>query len=99
MKKVILTLLTFFIGISCVDAQYINYKDDSKKAIEWLKELGNPYSNIAVDKKGKIAIDWGVYGIPETYIVNSKGIIKYRHVGPVTEKIYKKISLLIKEIK
>ena len=77
----------------------INYKDDSKKAIEWLKELGNPYSNIAVDKKGKIAIDWGVYGIPETYIVNSKGIIKYRHVGPVTEKIYKKISLLIKEIK
>jgi cytochrome c biogenesis protein CcmG, thiol:disulfide interchange protein DsbE len=77
----------------------INYKDDSKKAIVWLKELGNPYSNIAIDKKGKIAINWGVYGIPETFIINQKGIIKYRHVGPVTKKIYKKISELIKEIK
>ena len=77
----------------------INYKDNSKKAIQWLKELGNPYTNVAVDKSGRIAIDWGVYGIPETFIVNSKGIIKYRHVGPVTKKIYKKINLLIKEIK
>ena len=75
----------------------INYKDSTQKAIEWLKELGNPYSNIAVDKNGRIAIDWGVYGIPETFIVNSKGIIKYRHVGPVTEKIYKKINLIISE--
>ena len=73
----------------------INYKDNSKKAIQWLKELGNPYTNVAVDKSGRIAIDWGVYGIPETFIVNSKGIIKYRHVGPVTKKIYKKINLLI----
>jgi cytochrome c biogenesis protein CcmG/thiol:disulfide interchange protein DsbE len=61
--------------------------------------LGNPYSNVAVDKNGRIAIDWGVYGIPETFIVNSKGIIKYRHVGPVTKKIYKKINLIINEIK
>ena len=50
------------------------------------------------DENGKIAIDWGVYGIPETFIISSKGIIKYRHVGPVTKKIYKKINLLIKEI-
>ena len=76
----------------------INYKDNKQKAIGWLKELGNPYSNIAVDKNGRIAIDWGVYGIPETFVVNSKGIIKYRHVGPVTKKIFKKINLLIKEI-
>ena len=76
----------------------INYKDNSDNAIEWLKNLGNPYSDIPIDKKGKIAIDWGVYGIPETFIVNSKGIIKYRHVGPITKKIYKKINLLIKEI-
>ena len=59
--------------------------------------MGNPYSNVAVDKSGRIAIDWGVYGIPETFIVNSKGIIKYRHVGPVTKKIYKKINLIINE--
>ena len=76
----------------------INYKDNPKKAIQWLKNLGNPYSDVLVDKDGRIAIDWGVYGMPETFIVNSKRIIKYRHVGPITKKIYKKINLLIKEI-
>ena len=76
----------------------INYKDSPSNAVEWLKNLGNPYSDIPVDKNGRIAIDWGVYGIPETFVVNSKGVIKYRHVGPITKKIYKKISLLIDEI-
>jgi len=76
----------------------INYKDSSGNAIEWLKNLGNPYSDVPIDKNGRIAIDWGVYGIPETFVVNSKGIIKYRHVGAITKNIYKKINLLIKEI-
>ena len=76
----------------------INYKDNSSNAKKWLENLGNPYSDVPVDKNGRIAIDWGVYGIPETFIINSKGIIKYRHTGPITEKIYKKINLLIKEI-
>jgi len=75
----------------------INYKDNSKKTIKWLKNLGNPYSDVLIDKNGRIAIDWGVYGIPETFIVNSSGIIKYRHVGPITNKIYKKINLIINE--
>ena len=73
----------------------INYKDNSDKTIKWLKNLGNPYSDVLIDRSGKVAIDWGVYGIPETIIVNSDGIIKYRHVGPITNKIYKKISLII----
>ena len=76
----------------------VNYKDNSQKAIQWLKDLGNPYSNVLTDKNGRIAIDWGVYGIPETFVINSNGIIKYRHIGPVTKKIYKKINLLIKDI-
>ena len=76
----------------------INYKDNPKKATQWLKDMGNSYSNVPIDKYGKIAIDWGVYGIPETFIISSKGIIKYRHVGPVTKKIYRKINLLIEEI-
>ena len=76
----------------------INYKDNSKKTIQWLKNLGNPYSNVPIDKNGEIAIDWGVYGIPETFIISSTGVIKYRHVGPVTKKIYDKINLIIKEI-
>ena len=75
----------------------INYKDNSKKTIEWLKNLGNPYSDVLIDKNGRVAIDWGVYGIPETFIVNPSGIIKYRHVGPITNKIYKKINLIINE--
>ena len=76
----------------------INYKDKSSNTTKWLNDLGNPYSDIPLDKNGRIAIDWGVYGIPETFVVNSKGIIKYRHVGAITKKVYKKISLLIEEI-
>jgi len=75
----------------------INYKDNPEKTIKWLKDLGNPYKNILIDRNGKIAIDWGVYGIPETFIINSNGIIKYRHVGPITKKTYKKINLIIKQ--
>ena len=77
----------------------INYKDDPDKALTWLEELGNPYSNVIVDNKGEIGIDWGVYGIPETFIVNSNGIIKYRLVGPITKKKYNSFYSKIKEIK
>jgi len=77
----------------------INYKDNTKKTLAWLKEFDNPYSNIPLDKKGRIAIDWGVYGIPETFLVNSKGVIKYRNAGPINKKTYRKINLLIRDIK
>tara|TARA_B100000029_G_scaffold504653_1_gene583879 strand:- start:1232 stop:1762 length:531 start_codon:yes stop_codon:yes gene_type:complete len=73
----------------------INYKDNSNKTIKWLKKLGNPYSDILIDDKGEIAIDWGVYGIPETFVLDSKGIIRYRQVGPITKDIYNKINLII----
>jgi len=76
----------------------INYKDNTEKAIEWLGRLGNPYSDIALDKNGRIAIDWGVYGIPETFVVSADKIIKYRHAGPITKKLYKKINLLIESL-
>ena len=66
----------------------INYKDDPKKALQWLNNLGNPYSDVAIDSNGEIAINWGVYGIPETFIVNYNNIIQYRHAGPITKKNY-----------
>ena len=66
----------------------INYKDDPKKALKWLNNLGNPYSDIAIDSNGDIAINWGVYGIPETFIVNYNNIIQYRLAGPITKKNY-----------
>ena len=75
----------------------INYKDDRRKTIKWLKNMGNPYSEVIIDKNGRIAIDWGVYGIPETFFVDSNGIIKYRHVGPINKKVYNQINLIIKE--
>ena len=66
----------------------INYKDDPNKALKWLDNLGNPYSDIAIDSNGDIAINWGVYGIPETFIVNYNNIIQYRLAGPITKKNY-----------
>lgn len=60
----------------------INYKDRNDNALRFLGELGNPYAAIGVDPNGKAAIDWGVYGIPETYLVSRDGIILYKKVGP-----------------
>ena len=66
----------------------INFKDDQKLAIQWLKELGNPYSIVGIDQNGNIGLDWGVYGLPETFIINSDHIIKYRKAGPITNDVY-----------
>ena len=75
----------------------VNYKDNSQKAIQWLNELGNPYSKVAVDLNGLVGINWGVYGIPETFIVNKNNIIKYRLAGPITKETYNDFYKLIKE--
>ena len=75
----------------------INYKDNSKKTIKWLKELGNPYSHVLIDSDARLGIEWGVYGMPETFIVNSKGTIKYRLVGPITQRNYNAFNIKIKE--
>ncbi|MFB2607294.1 DsbE family thiol:disulfide interchange protein, partial [Rhizobium phaseoli] len=60
----------------------INYKDTNDNALRFLGELGNPYRAIGVDPNGKAAIDWGVYGIPESYLVAPDGTILYKRVGP-----------------
>jgi cytochrome c biogenesis protein CcmG/thiol:disulfide interchange protein DsbE len=61
----------------------INYKDVPANAVRFLDELGNPYAAIGVDQSGRAAIDWGVYGVPETFIVDQNGIIRYKHIGPI----------------
>lgn len=61
----------------------IDYKDDAAAALKWLAEKGNPYSLIAVDQMGKVAIDWGVYGTPETFILDKHAIIRYKVLGPL----------------
>ena len=65
----------------------INYKDKPAAALRGLTELGNPYARIGVDENGRVAIDWGVYGVPETYLVDAAGQIRYRHVGPLTAAV------------
>ena len=65
----------------------INFKDKPEAARNWLNELGDPFEKIVADKDGRTAIDWGVYGVPETYLVDKKGRVRYRHVGPLTEKV------------
>jgi cytochrome c biogenesis protein CcmG, thiol:disulfide interchange protein DsbE len=61
----------------------INYKDPADKANEWLAGLGDPYRAIGADTQGRVAIDWGVYGVPETFVVDTEGRIRHRHVGPL----------------
>ena len=76
----------------------INYKDESKIAKKWLNEMGNPYSKVGVDRNGRIAIDWGLYGIPETYVVDKNGIVQYKYIGPITKKTYKRFYFQIKNL-
>ncbi|MDX3927454.1 MAG: DsbE family thiol:disulfide interchange protein [Shinella sp.] len=64
----------------------VNYKDGNENALRFLGELGNPFSAIGLDPSGKMAIDWGVYGIPESYLVGPDGTILYKKVGPFDEK-------------
>jgi cytochrome c biogenesis protein CcmG/thiol:disulfide interchange protein DsbE len=61
----------------------IDYKDPADKAAGWLAELGDPYRAIGADQHGRVAIDWGVYGVPETFVIDREGRIRHRHVGPL----------------
>ena len=65
----------------------LNYKDKAEDAILWLNTFGNPYSSIAVDLVGDVAIDWGVYGVPETFVIDSEGMIRYKHIGPINQNV------------
>lgn len=77
----------------------LNYKDKAHEAKAWLQQHGNPYTIVAADLPGKIGIDWGVYGVPETFLIDSKGIIRYKHIGPVDEQALRDTLMpLIKEL-
>ncbi len=67
-----------------VDIVGLNYKDDTAQAKVWLRDLGDPYVITAVDESGRIGIDWGFYGAPETFVVDADGVVRHKHVGPVT---------------
>ncbi|PIJ51533.1 thiol:disulfide interchange protein [Erwinia sp. OLTSP20] len=66
----------------------LNYKDDRTKAINWLNTLGNPYALSLYDGNGMLGLDLGVYGAPETFLIDGKGIIRYRHAGDMTPRVW-----------
>lgn len=67
----------------------INYKDKAGEALAFLDELGDPFTRIGADLSGRVAIDWGVYGIPETFVIDAAGRVAYKHVGPFNRQILK----------
>jgi cytochrome c biogenesis protein CcmG/thiol:disulfide interchange protein DsbE len=77
----------------------LNYKDARDDALPWLKRNGDPFKLTVFDAAGRIAIDYGVYGVPETYVIDRQGIIRYKHIGPLTPQVAeKKLRPLIQEL-
>jgi len=66
----------------------LNWKDDAQMAGQWLRQLGDPYTATAFDEEGRVAIDWGVYGAPETFLIAPDGTILYRHISPLTMDVW-----------
>jgi cytochrome c biogenesis protein CcmG/thiol:disulfide interchange protein DsbE len=78
----------------------LNWKDDKEAAIQMLRQFGNPYSLIAVDEAGRVGIDWGVYGAPETFVVDPEGIIRYKQIGPIDQEVWEQtLRPLVEQIK
>lgn len=77
----------------------INYKDEPGKAREWLRRYLNPYRQVILDEKGSLGLDMGVYGAPETYVLDAKGTVRYRHVGAVDAEVWKTLSQVIDQLK
>ncbi len=71
----------------------LNYKDNPQNALHWLKELGDPYFAIGADRSGRVGIDWGVYGVPETFVIDNAGKIRYKHVGPLNQEMLDDVIL------
>ena len=83
-----------------VDIYGLNYKDQREDAQRWLNYYGNPYVASGADTDGRVGIDWGVYGVPETFVIDAKGMIRHKHIGPVTpEALEEEILPLVKKLK
>ena len=77
----------------------LNYKDRPGDARVWLERLGNPYAATLIDFDGRVGIDWGVYGVPETFVIDTKGQVRYKHIGPLTERaVRERIEPLLKQL-
>jgi len=68
----------------------IDWKDQNEDALGWLEQLGNPYERVGTDNDGRVAIDWGVYGAPESFLVDPAGTIVYKHIGAMTQQVWQR---------
>ncbi|MFT5164728.1 MAG: cytochrome c biogenesis protein CcmG/thiol:disulfide interchange protein DsbE [Alteromonadaceae bacterium] len=92
-------IITDLANRNLVDIFGLNYKDQPQDARRWLQQFGNPYSASLMDIDGRVGIDWGVYGVPETFVIGRDGQIKYKHIGPVTqESLEHEVIPAIKEL-
>ena len=77
----------------------LNYKDEPAAGMKWLAQNGDPYTTSVVDRDGRVGIDFGVYGVPETFVIDKDGTIRYKQIGPITqEALEKKILPLVREL-
>ncbi|MEO5573622.1 MAG: DsbE family thiol:disulfide interchange protein [Gammaproteobacteria bacterium] len=92
-------LLVELARTSAVNIYGLNYKDTRPDALRWLEQLGNPYIISAFDEQGRVGIDYGVYGVPETYVIDQQGIIRHKVIGPITpENLDQEILPLIRKL-
>ena len=85
--------------LGIVPVHGINYKDQAEDAKRWLTDLGDPYARIGADLDGRVSIDWGVYGVPETFLVDRAGVIRFKQIGPITVESWEETILpLIREL-
>ena len=80
-------MLVEFARRSKIPIYGLNWKDERENALAWLERFGDPYAVSGVDRDGRVAIDFGVYGAPETYLVDRDGIIRFKQTGPLTRKV------------
>ncbi len=77
----------------------LNYKDRREDALKWLAELGNPYETSLADLDGRVGIELGVYGVPETFVIDKQGVIRYKHIGPISPEVWTdKLAPLLKAL-
>ena len=85
---------------SVVPMHGLNYKDHPDNAARWLNTLGDPYTRTGADRDGRVSIDWGVYGVPETFVISKDGRIAHKHIGPLTPEAFENTVLpLIKRLR
>ena len=83
-------LLVEYAKTGLVPIYGVDYKDERAAALRWLDEFGNPYVLTAFDVDGRVSIDYGVYGAPETYLIDRNGVIRFKQIGPITEEVWQK---------